>query len=660
MFAPMAQRELTFRGLALGALLTTVFTAANVYLGLKVGLTFASSIPAAVISMAILSALADASILENNIVQTVASAAGTLSAIIFVLPGLVIVGWWTGFPFWQSFLICLSGGVLGVLFTIPLRRALVTNSDLPYPEGVAAAEVLKVGASARGDAASDPREAREGLTAVALGTVASAGLAITGATRVMATEISSVFRLGSSAASGYTVAWSLALFGAGHLVGLAVGMAMLTGLLIAWGGAVPILTALHPAPDAASLASNTMTIWRTQVRFIGAGTIGLSAIWTLGMLAKPVLGGLVSTLRASQGAAQGDDQDRDLAPVWMVTLAIGCLLIAGALAFRFAGESVLAPQALRLTLVAVPFVLIVGFLIAGVAGYMAGLIGASNSPISGIGILGIVTCASILTLAVTPTAENRSALVAFALFVTAIVFACATISNDNLQDLKTGQLVGASPMKQQIALIVGVAAGAAVIPFVLNLLAHAYGFAGAANVGVISQNPLPAPQATLVSALALGVIGGGLDWSMIGIGAAIGAVLIVVNEVLTRRKMGSLSPLAVGIGIYLPMSATFAVVVGAVVGHWYNQRAERAAEPARAERLGTLVASGLIVGESLFGVLNAGLIVAFSSDAPIALVPEDFAPAKLLGAVTFVVLVTLLYRWMLRRTGTTTAGKPTS
>jgi putative OPT family oligopeptide transporter len=194
---------------------------------------------------------------------------------------------------------------------------------------------------------------------------------------------------------------------------------------------------------------------------------------------------------------------------------------------------------------------------------------------------------------------------------------------------------------------------------VLNLLAHAYGFAGAANVGVISQNPLPAPQATLVSALAQGVIGGGLDWSMIGIGAAIGAVLIVVNEVLTRRKIGSLSPLAVGIGIYLPMSATFAVVVGAVVGHWYNQRAARAAEPARAERLGTLVASGLIVGESLFGVLNAGLIVAFSSDAPIALVPEDFAAAKPLGALAFVALVMGLYRWMLQRTRATTAVPPT-
>src|SRR4051812_36017082 len=188
----MAPRELTLRGLVLGALITTVFTAANIYLGLKVGLTFASSIPAAVISMAVLSAVKDSSILENNIVQTVASAAGTLASIIFVLPGLVIVGWWTGFPFWQSFFICISGGILGVLFTIPLRRALVTNSDLPYPEGVAAAEVLKVGSSARGEGNSDPGEAREGLTAVILGTVASAGLAIVAATRVAAAEVSRV------------------------------------------------------------------------------------------------------------------------------------------------------------------------------------------------------------------------------------------------------------------------------------------------------------------------------------------------------------------------------------------------------------------------------------------------------------------------------------
>src|SRR4030095_8625840 len=228
----MKPKELTLRGLILGALITTVFTAANIYLGLKVGLTFASSIPAAVISMALLSMVKDSSILENNIVQTVASAAGTLSAIIFVLPGLVIVGWWTGFPFWQSFLICVSGGVLGVLFTIPLRRALVTHSDLPYPEGVAAAEVLKVGSGRRGETKDDAGEAREGLMAVIYGWGASAGLAIFSSTRIAAGAISGFFRVGATAGSGYDVAFSLALLGAGHLVGLSVGLAMLTGLLI--------------------------------------------------------------------------------------------------------------------------------------------------------------------------------------------------------------------------------------------------------------------------------------------------------------------------------------------------------------------------------------------------------------------------------------------
>src|SRR5205823_3856768 len=234
-------------------------------------------------------------------------------------------------------------------------------------------------------------------------------------------------------------------------------------------------------------------------------------------------------------------------------------------------------------------------------------------------------------------------------FVTAIVFACATISNDNLQDLKTGQLVGASPMRQQIALIVGVAAGASVIPFVLNLLATAYGFAGAANVGVVAPNPLPAPQATLISALAQGVIGGHLEWTMIGIGALVGVGLIVLDSALGALHKLRIPPLAVGIGIYLPMSATFAVIVGAVISHWYDGRARAMPNPARADRLGTLVASGLIVGESIWGVINAGLIVGFAKDAPIALVPENFALAPWLGVFGFVGAIVWLYGWMLRR-----------
>jgi putative OPT family oligopeptide transporter len=651
-------KELTVRALVLGAAITTVFTAANIYLGLRIGLTFASSIPAAVISMALLSLVRNSSILENNIVQTVASAAGTLSAIIFVLPGLVIVGWWTEFPFWTSVLVCVSGGVLGVLFTIPLRRALVTTSDLPYPEGVAAAEVLKVGSGVRGETTSDlggvsadQTETREGLVAVILGSVASAALAIVTATRIAAAAVTRIVAVTPRIATGYDVAFSLALVGAGHLVGLSVGLAMLLGVVIAWAGGVPILTYVQPVPAGIEFAAHAESIWRTQVRFLGAGTIGISAVWTLAKLAKPVVGGLVSTLAASRVSAVGDETDRDLSPAWILGLTVACLALAGWLSAQFVSGTPLAGSTGMLTAFAVPFVLIVGFLIAAICGYMAGLIGASNSPISGVGILSIVTCASLLVLLVTASPETRPALIAFALFVTAIIFACATISNDNLQDLKTGQLVGAAPWRQQIALIVGVGAGAVVIPPVLNLLARAYGFAGAPNVNVVAENPLPAPQATLISALAQGVIGGNLDWKMIGVGVIVGVAVIVLDEILRLGRRMALPPLAVGIGIYLPMSSTFGVVLGAIAGHWYERRAARMPAPGRAQRLGVLVASGLIVGESLFGVLNAGLIVSLSNDAPLAVVPADFAAANAIGVASFAAIVFVLYRWMYARAG---------
>src|SRR5687768_1777128 len=269
--------------------------------------------------MAILSAVKDSSILENNIVQTVASAAGTLSAIIFVLPGLVIVGWWTGFPFWQSFLICLTGGVLGVMFTIPLRRALVTNSDLPYPEGVAAAEVLKVGSGTRGETKDETGEAREGLTAVILGAVASAGLAILTGTRAIAGSLGGIIPLGGTTATAYDFAWSLALLGAGHLVGLSVGMAMLVGQIISWVISLPILTSMQPSwmlslpivptmPPAveAAIVAHAEYVWRHQVRFIGAGTIAIAAIWTLAKLARPVVSGLINTMTSSRAKGTGD------------------------------------------------------------------------------------------------------------------------------------------------------------------------------------------------------------------------------------------------------------------------------------------------------------------------------------------------------------------
>ena len=647
--AATPRAELSVRSLVLGVLITLVFTAANVYLGLKVGLTVATSIPAAVISMAILSAFRDATILENNIVQTVASAAGTLSAIIFVLPGLVIVGWWAGFPFWVSFAVCAAGGVLGVLFTIPLRRALVTTSDLPYPEGVAAAEVLLVGSGLReGGSGEGAQESRTGFWVVVYGSLASAGMAVLGATRIAASEIQGYFRLASGAVTGFDVAYSLALFGVGHLVGLSVGMAMFLGMLIAWAGAVPILTAADPG-STLSAVDHAMQMWSSQVRFLGVGTIAVAAIWTLARLTRPVIQGLASTIQAARTRAAGtaDPRDTDLSPAWIIALTALSMIVCAVLLVRFTHGTPLAAHGAGLVIAAVPFVFVGGFFIAAICGYMAGLIGASNSPVSGVGIMSIVLCAGLMLLVVGNEAASRDALVAFCLFTVAIVFGVATISNNNLQDLKTGQLVGATPWRQQVALIVGVIAGSAVIPPILNLLAKAYGFAGAANLETITSHPLPAPQAALISSLAVGVIDHNLNWTMIGIGALIGVAIIIADEILGRFRLLRVPPLAVGIGIYLPMIATSAVVIGSVVGHWYRRRAGHSEFH---QRLGTLLASGFIVGESLFGVLLAGLIVAFNNEAPLALVPADFSSAGPIGFLAFTGLIVFLYRWLLRRT----------
>lgn len=652
--ARTTDRELTVRGLALGVAITLVFTAANVYLGLKVGLTFASSIPAAVISMAVLRAVGGGSLVENNIVQTVASAAGTLASVIFVLPGLIMVGWWTGFPFWESFAVCALGGILGVMYTVPLRRALVTNSDLPYPEGVAAAQILRVGAGARAEAGG-AAENRAGLRAVVAGSVASAGFGALAGTKFVAGELDGYFRIGP-AATGLGVGLSLALLGAGHLVGLSVGLAMLVGLVIAWGIATPLLVTLgHVAGPAETAAVST---WAHQVRFIGAGAIGIAAIWTLVRLARPVFSGLVDALAtarrlAAPGAADVPRAERDV-PIRTVGIVVAVSLVPlAALAYAFVRGGVLAPLALPLVIAAVAYVTVVGFLVAAVCGYMAGLIGSSNSPVSGLAILSVLGAALLFTaIAHGATPGMRPALVAFALFITAICIAVATIANDNLQDLKTGQLVDATPWKQQVALVVGVLAGSIVIPPILNLLARAYGFAGGPAAAAGGAQPLPAPQAALISALARGVVGGSVPWGLIGIGALVGAGLVAIDAALAARGTLRLPPLAVGIGIYLPASVSAMVVVGAVLGHYYEAYARGTARPEFAQRMGVLLASGLIVGESLFGVLLAGLIVASGKGEPLALAGDGFAgPALALGFIVFGAIVASLYAATARAAG---------
>ena len=328
---PQLGTELTLRGIVLGILITLVFTAANVYFGLKAGLTFATSIPAAVISMALLRRAAGNSIGETNIVQTIASSAGTLSSIIFVLPGLVMIGWWTGFPYWMSVTLCALGGILGVMYSIPLRRALVTNSPLPYPEGVACAEVLKVG-----HASDSGESSRQGLAAIIVGSVVSAGFSIVVATQLFAANLAQYFRLpgsdkgGNGPATGYDLNFSFALLAVGHLVGLWVGIAILVGALIGWLGGVPFLTqGVDGAAEAVALFA-----WSKKVRFIGAGCIAVAAIWTLVKLAKPVAAGLHSAAMSARVRKAGradtlprNEQDIPIGTVGLITLA--CMLHSG-------------------------------------------------------------------------------------------------------------------------------------------------------------------------------------------------------------------------------------------------------------------------------------------------------------------------------------------
>ena len=558
-----SQAELTLRSLILGVIITLLFTAANVYFGLKAGLTFATSIPAAVISMAVLRALRGTSIRENNIVQTVASAAGTISSIIFVLPGMVMIGWWTGFPYWVSFAICALGGILGVMYSIPLRRALVSQSDLPYPEGVACAEVLKVGSGAH---ASGIEESRAGLSALLWGSVVAGTFSLITATRILASDVARNFRVGERGVTGYDFLLSFALFGVGHLVGLSCGLAMLVGALIAWGWGVPHFSALS-ASDANLAASALDALahdtWSHKVRFVGAGTIGVAAVWTLAKLVKPVVAGLRSAMVASRARAAGNaallprtEQDIPIGLVGVVSLL--CVLPVGVLLAQFALSSGLGDHLAWLVISGVLYIAIMSFLVSAVCGYMAGLIGSSNSPLSGIGILAVIGFALILVFGVqaSMSADAGKSLVAYALFVTAVVFAAAAIANNNLQDLKTGQLVDATPWKQQVALVIGVIAGSAIIPPILDLLNRAYGFAGAP--GPHHEHPLPAPQAGLISALAQGVIQNNVDWSLIQIGGLIGVVVIIVDIVLRKAEAGDASRAAGGGARHLSADAEHA------------------------------------------------------------------------------------------------------
>ncbi|EPY8037147.1 OPT family oligopeptide transporter [Campylobacter coli] len=644
--------ELTLRGLLLGSILTIIFTASNVYLGLKVGLTFSSSIPAVVISMAVLSLFKTSNILENNMVQTQASAAGTLSSVVFVIPGLFMCGYWSEFPLWQTFMICLCGGGLGVLFTIPLRRAMVVESKLAYPEGRAAAEILKV---ANKDQSN--KKGKQGIKEIALGSFIAAIFSLLSNGFKLAASESNFAFIWNKMAFGFSMGYSLALLGAGYLVGLAGAIALFVGMFLAWGIFTPYLSNFEfdSAKNAVDLASS---VWSSKVRLIGTGAIAIAALWTLIELLKPVIEGIKEIVKnvkiTNQEKNERTNIDLSLKSIFIlfVLMVVGLFITF----YSFVEDANLSIYYQMLfsfvgTLVSV----LIGFFVAAACGYMAGLVGSSSSPISGIGLIGVIISSIVfLVLGVELFQDPMLSkfAVALAIFTTSVILATAAISNDNLQDLKTGHLVGATPWKQQVALLVGCVFGALAIVPVLNLLYQAYGFVGAMpREGMDASSALAAPQANLMSTIAQGIFHHNIEWGYMAFGVFVGILMIIIDKILRRTQKMSLPPLAVGIGIYLPPAVNIPLVIGGILKYIvmqhltkkYAKNSHKEEKLASCEQRGTLFASGLIVGESIFGVIIAGITV-FSvsmggSENPLALNLANFHDSELFALIFFVGVV---------------------
>ena len=637
--------ELTFRAVALAIILAVILAAANAYLGLFAGMTIASAIPAAVVSMAVLKLLGGGHILENNIVATGASAGTSIATgVIFTMPALLILGYWDDFRYSWVLAIAGLGGLLGVLFSVPLRRSMIVEQGLAFPEGKAAAEVLRSG--------DRPGEGLKLLAGAA--TIGGLMKLAAGSGLRLIPDTSAVAAWFGKTLGYFGTNLSPALFGVGYIVGLNIGIVMLAGGVIAWNVAIPIYSTFFLAADpvlsvellGAGAEDAAYGIWSAQIRYLGVGAMLIGGVWTLISLRKSLVSGIRSGLQADKGNAGKavPATERDLP---MRLILIGLVIFVLPLMFLY--QAIVGQW-----LVSIPMTIIMivaGFLFVSVSAYMAGLVGSSNNPVSGLTIATILFAA--LVLAVLLGRDSTIGAVA-TIMIGAVVCVAACIGGDNLQDLKCGYLLGATPWKQQLMLAVGGVSSALVMAPVLSLLANAYG------LGVPSEahpNPLLAPQANLMASVARGIFGGELPWTMIGIGAAIGAVIIVLDEVLKKRESGFRVPvLACAVGIYLPIELSVPIFAGGLVAHLVERYFKVGDEPGERERIhqkGTLFSAGLITGEALMGIFIAIPIVVAGSAEVLAL-PEALHFGGWLGLLMLTAVAVLLYRLATRQAVTGT------
>jgi len=629
--------QLTFRAITLAIVLAMILAAANTYLGLFAGMTIASAIPAAVVSMAVLRALGGGGILENNIVQTGASAGSSIaSGVIFTIPALVILGFWQDFKYSWVLAIAGLGGILGVLFSVPLRRALIVEQKLAFPEGQAAAEVLKTG--------ENPSEGIRILGLSALGG-AFAKLAAASGLRLIPDAAASAGFFGKYL--GYFgTNLSPALIGVGYIVGLNVGIVVLAGAMLSWNIAIPVYAAFvlpgnaELASTAAGLPAEDLAglLWSKQIRYLGVGAMLVGGMWALVSLRHSLASGVRSGLAAARASAAGVAVAHTEQDLPMKSVLIGIVLFTLPLAALY--QAIVGNFAVSLPMTIV--MVVTGFLFCSVSAYMAGLVGSSNNPVSGITIATILFSAVMLLLMMGP--DSSIGPVA-AVMIGAVVCCAACIAGDNLQDLKCGYIVGATPWRQQVMLAIGAASSALVMAPVLNLLADAYG------IGVATEahpKPLPAPQATLMASVSKGLFGGQLPWDMIAIGALIGVAIIVLDETLKARGSSFRTPvLAAAVGIYLPLELMTPIFIGGVIAHLVERHLRRRgtdeAGLERANRKGLLFAAGIITGEALMGI-GIAIPIVTSGRADVLALPTSLQFGEGVGLLVLAVLGAWLYR----------------
>ena len=664
--ASVSPLEITVKAVVLGVVLSAILAGANAYLGLKVGMTVSASIPAAVMSMALLRMFREHNILENNIVQTAASAGESLAAgVIFTLPALILLGYWTDFEFLPTMGISLCGGILGVLFTIPLRRALIIEADLRFPEGVATGEVLKAGTGSG-----------EGVHLIAVAGLAGAffKLCQTGF-KLAADRVTGAISSGG-AIFGFGADLSVALLGVGYIVGLNIAMLVFGGGLISWLFGIPIYAALATPETLNSLGGGATgyalaeAVWGARIRYMGVGAMVTGGLRALISLIGPIREGVRSSIQVVHQARSGAESnllrtDRDtpvtrvlqLAAIMVIPLFVIFMIVVDQDTLGIAGGLYWTT-----IVIGVLFAFVAGFLFSSVAGYMAGLVGSSNNPISGVTIATVLTVSLVLLMVLgvrldfTVDTARATAAAATAILVGGVVACAAAIAGDNMQDLKAGQIVGATPYKQQIMQMIGVVAAALIIAPVLSLLFQAYGLGDVfPRAHMDPFEALRAPQATLMASVANGVFQRNLPWTMIWIGAGIAIALIVLDKVLESKKSSFRTPvLAVAVGIYLPIELDMTIGIGGIIA-WAIARslAARRAQLAdgydsaiqASENRGLLFSSGLITGEALVGILLAIPFAAAQSTNVLNLAPEEFdQTALILGLAGFAFICAWLHR----------------